>query len=149
MELFLKIPSEMANSVHPDQTAPSGAIWYESALFACAILSEILLYKIWGHLPYSSLLPVKKKKHKKYVLTFHASCLQRRQIVWNVKTCFLRKIVLGSITQCDCRARVPAWPHVFHRDWSCNHAFPHPFCWFKKRSCQLLAKVCGESTCTG
>ena len=40
----------MANSVDPDQTAPSGAVWSESALFACAILSEILRYEILGYL---------------------------------------------------------------------------------------------------
>ena len=42
----------MANSVDPDQTAPSGWVWSGSALFAYAILSETLVYKIWGHLPY-------------------------------------------------------------------------------------------------
>ena len=30
----------MANSVDPDQTAPSGAVWSGSALFAYVILSE-------------------------------------------------------------------------------------------------------------
>ena len=38
----------MANSVDPDQTAPSGAVWSGSALFAYAILSETLVYKIMG-----------------------------------------------------------------------------------------------------
>ena len=38
MQLFLKLLSEMANSVDPDQTAPSGAAWSGSALFAYAIL---------------------------------------------------------------------------------------------------------------
>ena len=32
----------MANSVDHDQTAPSGAIWSGSALFAYAILSDTL-----------------------------------------------------------------------------------------------------------
>ena len=41
----------MANSVDPDQTAPSGAVWSGSALFAYAILSATLVYKILGHLP--------------------------------------------------------------------------------------------------
>ena len=39
----------MANSVNSDQTAPSGAVWSGSALFAYAILLEILTYKILGH----------------------------------------------------------------------------------------------------
>ena len=41
----------MADSVYPDQTAPSGsgAVWSGSALFAYAILSETLVYKILGH----------------------------------------------------------------------------------------------------
>ena len=53
MQLFLKIPIVMANSVDPDQTA-SRAVWSGSALFAYAIwiLSETLVHKILGHLPY-------------------------------------------------------------------------------------------------
>ena len=42
----------MANSVDPDQTAPSGTIWSGSALFAYAIVSEALRYEILGHLLY-------------------------------------------------------------------------------------------------
>ena len=41
----------MANNVDPDQTAPPGAVWSGSALFACIILSEALVFKILGHLP--------------------------------------------------------------------------------------------------
>ena len=41
MQLFLKIPSKIANNVDHDQTAPSGAVWSGSALFAYAILLEI------------------------------------------------------------------------------------------------------------
>ena len=40
----------MANSVDPDQTALSGAVWLGSALFAYAILLVILVYKILGYL---------------------------------------------------------------------------------------------------
>ena len=43
----------MPNNVDPDQTAPSGAVWSGSALFAYAILSDSLVYKILGYLPYS------------------------------------------------------------------------------------------------
>ena len=39
------------NIADPDQTAPSGAVWSGSALFAYVILSEILVYKILGQLP--------------------------------------------------------------------------------------------------
>ena len=42
----------MANSVDPDQTAPLGAVWSGSALFAYAIFSATLGYKILGHLLY-------------------------------------------------------------------------------------------------
>ena len=42
----------MANSVDPDQTAPSETVWSWSALFAYAILSATLVYEILGHLPY-------------------------------------------------------------------------------------------------
>ena len=44
---FLEIFSGIANGVDLDQTA-SGF-----ALFAYAILSETLVYKVLGHLPYS------------------------------------------------------------------------------------------------
>ena len=40
----------MANGVDSDQTAPLGAVvWARSALFAYAILSDILVYEILGH----------------------------------------------------------------------------------------------------
>ena len=42
----------MANSVDPDQTAPSGAVWSGSALFAYVILSETLVFEFLGQLPY-------------------------------------------------------------------------------------------------
>ena len=42
----------MTNSVDPDQTAPSGAVWSGYALFAYVILSETLVFEILGHLPY-------------------------------------------------------------------------------------------------
>ena len=42
----------MANSVDPDQTAPSGAVWSGSALFAYVILSDTLVFEFLGHLPY-------------------------------------------------------------------------------------------------
>ena len=52
MQLFLNILSGMSNSVGPDQTAPSGAVWSVSALFAYIILSETLVFEILEHLPY-------------------------------------------------------------------------------------------------
>ena len=42
----------MANSEDPDQTAPWGAVWSGSALFAYGTLSETLVFEILGHLPY-------------------------------------------------------------------------------------------------
>ena len=51
MHLFLKILSGMTNSVDPDQTAPSGAVWSGSALFAFVILSETLVFEFLEHLP--------------------------------------------------------------------------------------------------
>ena len=51
MQLVLKIPSGIENSVNPDQTAPEGAVRSGSTLFAYAILSETLVFKILGHLP--------------------------------------------------------------------------------------------------
>ena len=40
----------MANSVDPDQTASSGAVWSGTALFAYTILLVTLVYEILGHL---------------------------------------------------------------------------------------------------
>ena len=47
MPFFHKILNGMSNSVGPNQTAPEGS---GSSLFAYAILSEILVYKILGQL---------------------------------------------------------------------------------------------------
>ena len=46
MQLYLKTLSVKANSVDPDQNV----FWFGSALFAYAILSATLVYKILGHL---------------------------------------------------------------------------------------------------
>ena len=46
----------MANSVDPDQTAPEGAVWSGSTLFAYVILSDALVFEFLGHLPYAVLL---------------------------------------------------------------------------------------------
>ena len=50
MKMFLQKLSEMANSVDPDQTFPSGAVQSGSALFAYVVLSDTLVYKLSGHL---------------------------------------------------------------------------------------------------
>ena len=63
MQLFLKIPSGMANSVDPYQTAPKGVVLSGSALFACAILSEALVYGILGYLLYYQHFLAKKNKN--------------------------------------------------------------------------------------
>ena len=52
MQLFPKISSGIPNNVDPDQTAPEGAVWSGSTLFAYAILSDTLVYEILGHLQY-------------------------------------------------------------------------------------------------
>ena len=51
----------MANSEDPDQTAPSGAVWSGSALFAYVILSDTLVFEILGHLPYRYFSDEKEK----------------------------------------------------------------------------------------
>ena len=50
MFLFLKICSEMANILDPDQTAPSEAVLSGSALFVYVILWETYVYENLGHL---------------------------------------------------------------------------------------------------
>ena len=42
----------MANREDPDQTALLGGVWSESVLFTHGILSETLVFKILGYLPY-------------------------------------------------------------------------------------------------
>ena len=42
----------MANDEDTDQTAPLGAVWSGSALFAYGILSDTSVFEILGHLPY-------------------------------------------------------------------------------------------------
>ena len=42
----------MAKSKDRDQTAPLGAVWSGSSLFAYAILLDTLVYEILGHLLY-------------------------------------------------------------------------------------------------
>ena len=44
LHLFLLIHSGKASIVDPDQTAPSGAVWSRSALFAHAILLGTVVY---------------------------------------------------------------------------------------------------------
>ena len=51
--LFLKGLKEIKDSVEPDQTALSRAVWSGSALFAHSDLSETLVYEILEHLPYA------------------------------------------------------------------------------------------------
>ena len=55
----------MANSVDPGQTAPEGAVWPGSTLFAYVILSDTLVFETLGHLPYS----VKQKQEKTHMNT--------------------------------------------------------------------------------
>ena len=53
----------MANSVDPDQTAPSGAVWSGSALFACVILSETLVFEFLGLYHITNVLSCTDKKN--------------------------------------------------------------------------------------
>ena len=53
MQLYLKIFSGKANSADPDQTAPIGAVWSGSTLFAYVILLDCLVLEMLGYLPYT------------------------------------------------------------------------------------------------
>ena len=55
MQSILKIRSGMANSVDPDQTAPSGALIRVYTICICHF-SENLVYEILGHLLYNMFL---------------------------------------------------------------------------------------------
>ena len=71
MQLFLKILIGMANSVDPDQTAPS--------LFAYVILSDTLVFEILGHLPYISHIL------KKFTHSSHNLCLSNLNLLYPLK----------------------------------------------------------------
>ena len=69
----------MANSLDPDQTSPTGTDWSGPAMFAYVILSEILVYKILGHLPFSENL-----KKLDSLGTFSAIFLQETLLLFPV-----------------------------------------------------------------
>ena len=56
MQLFLKILIGMATIVDSDQTAPLGAVWSGSTMFAYDILSDTLVFEILGHVTVPYLL---------------------------------------------------------------------------------------------
>ena len=64
----------MANSVDPDQTAPLGAVWSGSALFAQACLSENL-----GSLWYIDMFNFQKKK-KSYIEDYLKQTLPSKRV---------------------------------------------------------------------
>ena len=66
MHLFLKIISGMTNSVDPDQTAPTGAVWSGSTHFICHFLRNFGVQKFMTW--------VKG--------TVYTCFLQRRQLLW-------------------------------------------------------------------
>ena len=63
----------MANSIDPDQTAPSGAAWSGSILFAYDILSATLVCKILGHLSY--FYAVAYTVHSRYLKLYYTFIL--------------------------------------------------------------------------
>ena len=64
IQLILKILSGMANSVGTDHTAPTGAVWSGSSLFACHFL-------LYTYEKYHCLLS--NLRHKKFNFLYHAS----------------------------------------------------------------------------
>ena len=86
MWLYYRVMSEneadgMANSVDPDQTAPLGAVWSGSALFAQAYLSENL-----GSLRYSRFeLFCQHLDTLRYFKTnFEQKVLDEKSFIWSV-----------------------------------------------------------------
>ena len=65
----------MANSVDPDQTAPLGAVWSGSALFAQACLSENL-----GSLRYIDMFNFQKKEKKSYIEDYLKQTLPSKRV---------------------------------------------------------------------
>ena len=99
---FLKYLVEW-HSVDPDQTAPSGAVWSGSALFAFVILSETLVFEFLEHLPYPHYVFVNKFifsyfSMKTYVVGTHYKRLSEALLTNTHKKCFhgeTRKIFTG------------------------------------------------------
>ena len=81
----------MANSEDPDQTAPSGAVWSGSAMFAYAILAADLVYEILGHLLYvSELLYIYFVCFVSYSVKINPFELIQK-LIWNVIFAFVCK----------------------------------------------------------
>ena len=81
----------MENSVDPDQTAPSGAVWSGSALFAYFILSDTLMLEILVHLGH-------------HLLGHKATCfasLVGGQIFHQKITILTLSIVINSLSSVD------------------------------------------------
>ena len=83
MHLFQKIPDRKANRVDPDQTAPEGAVWSGSALFAYAILSDKLVFEILAHFAVSTNMFLWGNKKNIHVHVF-----------WLIKVAYLALCVL-------------------------------------------------------
>ena len=100
---------------------------------------------------------------RKNTLAFHANCLLRRHFTWSVKACFLGKI-RKNISNCCRRPRWLSWMRHPTGDQEVADSTPaevgnilswrlimkyflrsfSPFHWFKKGSCQFLAKECAQ-----
>ena len=88
-------------------------------------------------------------------------CHIQQHLIWGFAVCSGMSVRIfninkqGSIVQLvawlhisGLQVRIQAQSHNFHGDWSWNNFFSQSpfFCWFNKCSCQLLMKVCKQST---
>ena len=94
MQLFLKILSGKANSADPDQTAPEGAVWSGSALFAYVILTDSLVFEILGHLPYLLEASLRGASNEYSVCMFGYSL---EALVWGASNEYSQYMFCGEI----------------------------------------------------
>ena len=130
LSLFLKILGGKANSVDPNQTAPS--VWSGSALFTYAILLATLVYEIFGHLPYPQHMFSWKNKRNIYFLDLKRPNLKLRtlcslctdskkekQHFWTTNTILTTTTLLYSANLC---------PDAFKNLMKCNFYMSGPSC---------------------
>ena len=84
----------MANSVDPDQTAPSGAVWSGPTQFAYVILSDTLVFKILGLT--SNIAPDKANfLTEKYWYSFLISPWKHRRAGWKIVSLTYKDLTFG------------------------------------------------------
>ena len=102
-----------------------------AANYFCKISQLYLEFIIfWYNLADDTLIKLLFLFFRKQILTFHTNCLHLRQIAWNVRACFLRKIYLSSSDSTQRVKRVNLDYSVYLYVWEAFVIQIEPFCAF-------------------